>query len=209
MEKSNIEKAKDVFVYAPVGAFGFIRDNAPTFYSMFVSRGRKEVTKTTIVAEEKITNTKHHGQIIAMGSDVVKDKGEKVSAEAKEKGADIAENAVAIASELLSTGTQLFSSLIENLNKKEDDQEVEVNKVDEPQAETDTEKPTSTLTEEDSSSLPAQIASEYEKLSAPEIIEQLDQFSTEELHAIIKYELNYRNRQTIIHAVNHRLLELK
>ena len=54
MEKSNIEKAKELFIYAPLGAAGFVKDNAPTFFSMFVSRGKRDAGKTNFKPGENI-----------------------------------------------------------------------------------------------------------------------------------------------------------
>ncbi len=54
MEKTNIEKAKDLFIYAPLGAFGFVKDNAPTFFTMFVNRGKRDASNTNLIPDEKV-----------------------------------------------------------------------------------------------------------------------------------------------------------
>lgn len=47
MTKSKIENIREVLIYAPLGVFGFIKDNAPIVFSIFVSRGKTDVGATS------------------------------------------------------------------------------------------------------------------------------------------------------------------
>ena len=229
MEKSNAEKVKDALLYAPVGAFGFVRDNAPTFFSMFVSRGRRDVNKSAQQAEEKIVSTKNHGQIVAMGTPIAKTRAEKLADEAKHKGEEIAASSASLlasaASLVEGTVKTLWSSV---LDAREGDT---TSTSDKPEKNEDTPTMTPEKDEAESSpqasthnpaysygedgfiaeplspnvQLPSDIKAIYEKLSAPEIIDRLNDYAPRDLTDIRSYESSYRNRQTIIHAINYRL----
>ena len=181
MEKSNTEKVKDLIFYAPVGAFGFVKDNAPTFFNMFVSRGKRDVAKSTMVAEDKIAESKEKGQMVAMGTPIAKEKGESFASAAYE-----------VAGAAFSVASEFISSLISSTNEEPTEQREGAlsNDSDEGACE---------------GSLPSDLKEIYDALSAPEIIDRLDNFSKEELLVIQQYEAGFRNRQTILHAIGHRL----
>lgn len=203
MEKSNTEKVKDFLLYAPVGAFGFIKDNAPTFFNVFVSRGKRDVNKSAMVAEEKLAESKEKGQIVAMGTPIAKEQAEQFVEQAKEEGESFANAAAQVAGAALSVAGDFFSSLVEmvtsddNENKANSSQSSESTKQD-----TANENLSTNLTD---GSLPIDLESKYDSLSAPEIIEILDNYSREDLLSIQRYESGFRNRQTIIHAIAYRL----
>lgn len=266
MGKSNSEKIKDALLYAPVGAYGFMRDNVPTFFSMFVSRGKRDVNKTTSKAEETISTTKERGQIVAMGSPIYKKQAEKIATDAKSKGEEVASFSIDVALSALGLVEGAFktiSSAIGSFN----DNKPELNKnhltgVSEAASQPEAKKPspgplayepivyqqptpeTTAASSDDKAFqpmqtadvvdppsfhpdsydvlakgegsfvaepvdplLPAKIKEEYEILSAPEIIDRLDDFAQHDLQSIKAFEQDYRNRQTIIHAINYRLNE--
>lgn len=235
MEKSNVEKLKEALVYAPVGAFGFVKDNAPTFFSMFVSRGRRDVTKTTMQAEEKLSSTKNHGQIVAMGTPIAKDKAENLATEAKNKGEEITDVALGLATSAFSFANSTIRGLIDTVTEKTEAESTEDKRPEAETAQSDTNEESGgevatppadatepTMTPENVAysysedgfiaepvnpnvKLPTDIKSIYERLSAPEIIDRLDEYSTHQLSDIRSFESGFRNRQTIIHAINYRL----
>lgn len=227
MEKSNIDKIKETLLYAPVGALGFVRDNAPTFFSMFVSRGKRDVTKTAMSAEEKINSTKEHGQFVAMGTPIAKTHAEKFATEAKTRGESIAHTSI----DLAATALSFLESAVKTIGdavagddaKTESAKEAaKVFEKSEPVSEfappRDHEEPSFTpdaylavegdfIAEPVDVSLPSNIKGIYERLSAPEIIDRLDEYTPNDLSSIRTYETDFRNRQTIIHAINYRLNE--
>ncbi|MFN8015086.1 MAG: hypothetical protein U0R17_00565 [Acidimicrobiia bacterium] len=232
MEKSNIEKIKEAVVYAPVGAFGFVKDNAPTFFSMFVSRGKKQITRTTFSTEDKISNTKEHGQMIAMGTPVVKEKADKLANEAKSKGQQIASFSIDAALGALNFVEGTIRNVTSNITSNDNQKKTQVVKspnltsvtaaastpeakiVDSPPIVIDKSAPLYNpqenfveefIAEPVDPALPERLKAEYERLSAPEIIDRLDQYSQSDLRTIREYEADFRNRQTIIHAINYRL----
>ena len=182
MEKSNIEKAKELFIYAPLGAAGFVKDNAPTFFSMFVSRGKRDAGKTNFKPGENINLN-----------------------EAQARGEEIAQNVVVGATKVIDfveNSVRSFADKIEPANK-------EVNSTDAAKSEESLDL-TSLEVEQDAAIAFATseqngVLHNYETLSAPEVIDKLDDYNQEELRIILDHESNYRNRQTIIHAIGYRL----
>jgi len=252
MEKSNIEKLKEALLYAPVGAFGFAKDNAPTFFNIFVNRGKRDFIKTTQNAEEKISTTKEHGQIVAMGTPIAKSKAESIAYEAKNKGEDLAHvtidlalGAVGIFDSVIksvtssisssgsagisgSSGTKSATAHPTNLSaaasvptseqKSEYVANLQETPIESPPIIIDKKGPTfvpsefiagegNFIAEPVDKALPIKIRAEYAKLSAPEIIDRLDEFQTDDLTIIKEHEAGFRNRQTIIHAINYRLTD--
>jgi hypothetical protein len=53
-EDDAVDKALRILVYAPVGLACYLKDSAPTFIDVFVSRGRREVEGAKRVVEEKL-----------------------------------------------------------------------------------------------------------------------------------------------------------
>lgn len=240
MEKSYVDRVKEALVYAPVGAFSFAKDNVPTFFSMFVSRGKRDVVKTTFTAEEKLSSTKEQGQIVAMGTPLLRTRADKIASEAKTKGEEIATMSIDVAASALG----FLESVARSLSKVVSDETVKPSTIqtstpssvraaasmpnqnttqpfDEP-LKVSQDQPSFTpesvsdalkkgqgdfIAEPVEVSLPAKIRSEYDKLTAPEIIDRLDDYQKDELEIIRRHEAEFRNRQTIIHAINYRLTD--
>ncbi len=244
MEKSYVVRFMVALLYAPVGALGFLRDNAPTFFSMFVSRGKRDVTKTTMSAEEKLSTTKEHGQFVAMGTPLMRTRAEKLTAEAKSRGEALAHTSLDLALGTLNfmeNAVKALASTVAGYQEKDSQTSTAA-----PEASTETQERsahihassiaesmthdisapsvvTPSTYESDSSFfsqgegefiaeplhkvLPANLQGVYERLSAPEIIDRLDEFARDDLANIRSYEADFRNRQTIIHAINYRLDE--
>lgn len=236
MEKSYVDRVKEALVYAPVGAFGFVKDNAPTFFTMFVSRGKREVTKTTLSAEEKLNSTKEQGQMFAMGTPVMKTRADKIAGEAKSKGEEIAKMSVDVAigalgflenavkniadavandpSKLTTTQTPHPSSVkgaastpMPNVKNLADIQEEPTFTPPSSKEDLLAKGEGTFIAEPVDISLPDKIRAEYGLLTAPEIIDRLDDFQKSDLENIRDFEAEFRNRQTIIHAINYRLTD--
>ena len=58
-----IEKAVELFVYAPIGLAMFAKDTVPTFMKMFVARGHTELTQRRKTAGTQASNYKTIGQM--------------------------------------------------------------------------------------------------------------------------------------------------
>ena len=59
--KDNVERAKELFVYGPIGLAMYVRDTAPSFLKVFVARGRAEVE------QRRKSVGDHLGQVREMG----------------------------------------------------------------------------------------------------------------------------------------------
>jgi hypothetical protein len=60
-DKDTVERAKEIFVYGPLGLAMYMRDTAPSFLKVFVARGRAEVE------QRKKTVGDHLDQVRAVG----------------------------------------------------------------------------------------------------------------------------------------------
>jgi|GEM_PF-6054422 len=246
MEKSNVEKIKEALLYAPVGALGFAKDNVPTFFNIFVSRGKRDFNKTAQSAEEKISNTKEKGQIVAMGTPIAKSRAENIANEAKNKGEDLAHVTIDLALGAVSIMDSVIKSVTSTLNtstssapsnmtphpanlsaaasfptneqKSKTIASIQEEPLESPPIIIDKKGPTFVpsefvsgegdfIAEPVDQTLPEKIRAEYARLSAPEIIDRLDEFAPNDLEIIKDHEAGFRNRQTIIHAINYRLTD--
>ena len=184
MEKTNIEKAKDLFIYAPLGAFGFVKDNAPTFFTMFVNRGKRDASNTNLIPDEKVAQ------------------------EVQARGEEVAGQVVVGAMKV----NDFVESSIRNLADQIDISDIEQNdaahKITEDEVRVAFDE--SKITKQDVEHAFAAsgingIINHYEILSAPEIIGKLDMLSHDDLKIIVDFEKNFRDRKTIIHAANYQL----
>lgn len=57
---------KELLVYAPVGLAYFLRDTAPTFFQMFVARGRSVVATREHAIDAELARAKSMGQLTVM-----------------------------------------------------------------------------------------------------------------------------------------------
>lgn len=185
MEKNNIEKARDLFIYAPLGAFGFVKDNAPTFFSMFVSRGKRDISKSNLIPDEKKT------------------------IEVQQRGEELAQNVVEGAMKVIDFVESSLRTVADKIDVKENEVGESIKhqiKEDEVTAAFEDDSNSKKVVEEVfSDSGVNKIISNYENLSAPEIIGSLDGKSKAQLNALLDHESNFRNRKTIIHAINYQL----
>jgi hypothetical protein len=58
-----IERTLEVLLYAPLGFGLFLRDTAPTFINMFISRGRAEVDRRQTEVQQHVTTARSLGQV--------------------------------------------------------------------------------------------------------------------------------------------------
>ncbi len=73
--RARIERFVEVAVFAPVGVALTLRDMAPTFVNMFVSRGRAEIDRRQNNVEQRVRTVKSTGEVaLAFGVPMVRDK---------------------------------------------------------------------------------------------------------------------------------------
>ncbi len=61
-DKDPVERAKEIFVYGPIGLALYMRDTAPSFLKVFVARGRAEFDQRKRTVGEQLGQAKNVGQ---------------------------------------------------------------------------------------------------------------------------------------------------
>lgn len=78
-----IERTLELLLYAPIGVGLFLKDTAPTFVNMFVSRGRAEVDRRQDDVQQRVTTARSLGQVaLAFGPPVIRKRVEETVAQA-------------------------------------------------------------------------------------------------------------------------------
>jgi hypothetical protein len=211
-----IERTLEVLLYAPLGFGLFLKDTAPTFVNMFVSRGRAEVDRRHEEVQRHVTTARSLGQVtMAFGPPLVRERVSRTVADARRR-----------AEELLGTGAPGTGTT----ETASTDPEPET-ATDTAPAPTDTE-PSLRFTSVTSAEPPAPAAPPidltatepptaapltsdranngdparsavlpipgYDALSASQVVERLVGLAPEELDAVHRYEASHRQRRTIL-----------
>jgi hypothetical protein len=201
-EQNPIERAVDLFVFAPIGVAMFAKDTVPTFLKMFVSRGQTEL------AQRKKSLHDHANQYRAVGKFAVKYGGPQVKRQA--------EGTIGGARRL---AEETFSGLVVgrgNGGAKEP-------ATDAPPAATAADArsgsiangrangngakrgptdgkvpPAAATTPAPATPSPSLAIPGYDQLSASQVVERLDGLTKGELDAVREYEVTHRGRSTIL-----------
>src|SRR5262245_11613577 len=81
-----IERTLEVLLYAPLGFGLFLKDTAPTFINMFVSRGRAEVDRRHEEVQQHVTTARSLGQVtMAYGPPMVRERVSRTVADARRR----------------------------------------------------------------------------------------------------------------------------
>jgi hypothetical protein len=84
--RDRIERTLEVLLYAPLGFGLFLKDTAPTFINMFVSRGRAEVDRRQEEVQQHVTTARSLGQVtMAYGPPLVRERVSKTVADARRR----------------------------------------------------------------------------------------------------------------------------
>jgi len=212
-EQNPLERAVDLFVFAPIGVAMFAKDTVPTFMKMFVSRGQTEI------AQRKKSLHSQANQYKAVGQLAVKYGGPVVKQQAEEK----LDGARRLAEET-------FSGRLVGRGGADDSTPAPkaapvVKAVPEPKIETSSTSITNgavngavngngkngkTALQEAVAPTPAPAPAPvphvepelaipgYDQLSASQVVERLDGLTPDELDAVREYELAHRGRSTIL-----------
>jgi hypothetical protein len=174
-----LERTLEVLLYAPLGIGLFLKDSAPTFVDMFVSRGRAEV-------DQRVTTARSLGQVaLAFGPPVIRKKVEEKVADARDR-----------VGSLFGSSTTGDSGRAPNSTTAPEpapppaapvaDTISDAAAVAEPQSNGDLAS---------SSALPIP---GYDALSASQVVERLIGLAPDELDAVHAYEATHRQRRTIL-----------
>ncbi len=177
-----LDKAVELFVYAPIGLAMFAKDTVPTFLKMFVSRGQTEVTQRRKTAESQAGQYKTVGKFAVKygGPEVKRSAGaaaETVRKRAEDTLAGLAaatvppaEPAPRAAAPTVANGTRASGPSL---------------------------APTEPAPAADELAIP-----DYDLLAASQVIERLDGLARPDLLAIQAYEIAHRARNTILGKIS-------
>src|SRR5215471_1107311 len=85
-----IERTLEVLLYAPLGFGLFLKDTAPTFVNMFVSRGRAEVDRRHEEVQRHVTTARSLGQVtMAYGPPLVRERVSRTVADARRRAEEL------------------------------------------------------------------------------------------------------------------------
>jgi len=215
-----LERAVDLFVYAPIGVAMFAKDTVPTFVKMFVSRGQTEIE------QKKKTLNHQANQYKAVGKLAVKYGGPEVKRQAESKldgarkraeetftglvvarsgGGDNDAGSQSTPSAPQVTRVEATTKVGANgaVNGKSNGAANGAPVVSDPLVE-DALAPTSVPNATPPAATPAPPEApalaipEYDQLSASQVVERLVGLSPDELDAVRTYELAHRGRNTIL-----------
>ena len=168
-ERDVAERAKELFVYGPIGLALYLRDTAPSFLQLFVSRGRSEFDQRRRAVGDHLDQARSVGESAAFtgGPQVLKLVGDGLS-QLREK----AEEAIGRINQSGSASSPTSWS------------------ADAAAAPEDSRPATRDV--------PRLAIADYDDLSASQIVDRLDGLASEDLQAIASYESAHRARNTIL-----------
>ena len=85
-----IERTLELLVYAPIGVGLFLKETAPTFVEMFVSRGRAEIDRRHEQVQQRVTTARSLGQVaLAFGPPLVRERVERTVEDARRRAEEL------------------------------------------------------------------------------------------------------------------------
>jgi hypothetical protein len=210
-----IERTLEVLLYAPLGFGLFLKDTAPTFIDMFISRGRAEVDRRHEEVQQHVTTARSLGQVtMAYGPPIVRERVSKTVADARRRAEALLGTAVPDAAP---SDVETEPAPDMNVRTYADEVSPPVAPAPSPStsafASTPSEEalvapaasgsPNGTwLSEGANNGDPARSAGlpipGYDALSASQVVERLVGLAPDELEAVHRYETSHRRRRTIL-----------
>ena len=210
-DKQPVEKAVELFVYAPVGVALYVRDMLPSMMGVFVSRGKREVQ----------SHLPGHKPVVPTPPPVppeVKrriDESVGVAKYMAEGGLgvarDVAGNSIGVAREMAGSALAQFLAMRANGATIADEtiasETVPFTEAPAPAPEPPAPPPaakaspapaTAPASSADVPSADALPIPDYDELSASQVVERLEGLDRESLDAIRRYESEHRGRNTIL-----------
>ncbi len=190
-----IERTLELLLYAPIGIGMFLKDTAPNFVDMFVSRGRAEVDRRQDDVQQRVTTARSLGQVaMAFGPPVIREKVETTVANAWHHAEELFGTATGNSSTVATPPAEAHAS------PAPADEGV-VPAPAEPIVLTDAApevKPAGAATNGDLSRSADLPIPGYDALSASQVVERLMGLAPDELDAVHAYETAHRGRRTIL-----------
>jgi hypothetical protein len=189
-EKPPVDKALDVLVYGPVGLALYVKDTLPTFFKVFVARGKTEVDQR----RRKVTD--QMGQARSMGEFAVGYGGPKVKARVEDglrEARQFAEQAFAGLVVPADDGDGASTAGAPAANGATDRAEGATAKA----------APSDAAGAPASDDTAATLAiPDYDGLAASQVVERLEGLAAKDLAAVREYETAHRARRTILFKID-------
>jgi hypothetical protein len=185
-EKPPVDKALDVLVYGPVGLALYVKDTLPTFFKVFVARGKTEVDQR----RRKVTD--QVGQARSMGEFAVGYGGPKVKARVEDGLREARQFA-----------EQAFAGLVVPA-----DEDHETGAGGAPAANGAPDRTASAAAKGASAATTPDDAAatlaipDYDGLAASQVVERLEGLAPKDLAAVREYETAHRARRTILFKID-------
>jgi len=205
-EKQPVEKAVELFLYAPVGVALYVRDMLPTMMGVFVSRGKREVQShlpghapsppspppVPPEVKRRIDESLGVAKYMAEGGLGV--------------ARDVAGNSVGAAREMAGSALAQFLAMRANgapLAGESAPFTEATAPPPEPPAPTRAPSATAEASSADAPSVEELPIPDYDELSASQVVERLEGLDRASLDAIRRYESEHRGRNTILGKIAH------
>ncbi len=169
-----MQRAKEIFVYAPVGLAMYLRDTAPSFLKVFVARGRAEFDQKKRSVGDQVGQARDAGAAAADTAPQVL----RLVTDGLSRVKETAEGALAVLGTFSSDDSDLFAKPA---------------RAPEPAP-----APAPAPSNGSSGDAPALAIPDYDALSASQVVDRLEGLSAGELEAIRSYEVANRGRATIL-----------
>jgi hypothetical protein len=206
-----IERTIELLLYAPLGIGLFLKDTAPQFVDMFVSRGRAEIDRRHDEVQQRVTTARSLGQVaMAFGPPIVRERVGRTVADARRTVEGLLGSSASDGGAASTTAAPRSGAAATGTGSRNDPpapapapapgytapaaSAVPAPKVDVGSTKTNG-GPLGNGDGTESGGLPIP---GYDALSASQVVQRLVGLSAEELAAVHAYEAAHRQRRTIL-----------
>jgi hypothetical protein len=202
-EKPPIDRALDLFVYAPVGVALYVRDMFPSMMGIFVSRGKREVRSHLGLQEPSppaaVPTIGDVGRRVGEGMGLARGVAEGGFGLARDITGNALQGLIALRNGGMSAAPRDLDPTVEasapgSTATPERDDDTVVSFSYRPPAGEAAASSSSLVTP----SVESLLIPDYDELSASQVIERLEGLDRESLEAIRAYESGHRGRNTIL-----------
>ena len=196
-----IERTLELLLYAPIGIGMFLKDTAPTFVDMFVSRGRAEIDRRHEDVQQRVTTARSLGQVaLAFGAPMLRQKVERTVTDAYHRAEGLLGSPASDASPPRSAPAAPAPDERRWSGDTGWSGDTAPPPVDLATAITEERfaAPAASLHEADLADRAGLPIPGYDALSASQVVERLVGLAPDELSAVHEYESSHRQRRTIL-----------
>jgi hypothetical protein len=193
-----IERTLELLLYAPIGIGLFLKETAPQFVDMFVSRGRAEIDRRHDDVQQRVTTARSLGQVaLAFGPPMVRRRVEQTVADAQRRAGEL------FGAPASDTSPPLVETSVDTTVETSPPPApapVPVAATPAPRnaAPSAPSAATAASTTNGSASSAGLPIPGYDALSASQVVERLVGLAPDELDAVHNYEASHRQRRTIL-----------